>query len=78
MTLGWDRYAGPNGAMIGIDHFGASAPGPTVLEHFGFSPERVVEIGRRVVHEHSMAGSRPSTRAISRPAWASASACQPR
>ena len=27
VTLGWDRYAGDDGAMIGIDHFGASAPG---------------------------------------------------
>jgi transketolase len=52
VTLGWDRYAGQNGAMIGIDHFGASAPGPTVFEHFGLTPERVAEIGRRVVHEH--------------------------
>ncbi len=38
VTLGWDRYAGADGAMIGIDHFGASAPGPTVFEHFGFTP----------------------------------------
>ena len=51
VTLGWDRYAGPDGAMIGIDHFGASAPGATVLEHFGFTAEHVAEIGRRVVRE---------------------------
>jgi transketolase len=51
VTLGWDRYAGSDGAMIGIDHFGASAPGPTVLEHFGFTPEHVADVGRRVVRE---------------------------
>ena len=51
MTLGWDRYAGDNGAMIGIDHFGASAPGATVFEHFGFTLEHVADVGRRVVRE---------------------------
>jgi transketolase len=51
VTLGWDRYAGENGAMIGIEHFGASAPGATVLEHFGFTVEHVADIGRRVVRE---------------------------
>ena len=51
VTLGWDRYAGDDGAMIGIDHFGASAPGATVFEHFGFTVEHVAEVGRRVVRE---------------------------
>ena len=51
VTLGWDRYAGVDGAMIGIDHFGASAPGATVFEHFGFTPERVADVGRRVVRD---------------------------
>ncbi len=51
VTLGWDRYAGDDGAMIGIDHFGASAPGATVFEHFGFSPEHVADVGRRVVRD---------------------------
>ena len=51
VTLGWDRYAGDDGAMIGIDHFGASAPGPTVFEHFGFTPERIAEVGRKVVRD---------------------------
>ena len=51
VTMGWDRYAGDDGAIIGIDHFGASAPGATVFEHFGFTPERVAEVGRRVVRD---------------------------
>jgi transketolase len=51
VTLGWDRWVGSAGAMLGIDHFGASAPGATVLAKYGFTIERVAEIGRRVVRE---------------------------
>lgn len=40
-TLGWWKYIGRNGAAIGIDRFGASAPGPVVLEKLGFSGENV-------------------------------------
>jgi transketolase len=51
VSLGWERYAGDEGAIVGIDHFGASAPGPTIFEHFGFTPERVADVGRRVVRD---------------------------
>ena len=40
--FGWERYIGSEGKMIGIDHFGASAPGDYVLEQFGFTVENVV------------------------------------
>ncbi|GAA2904540.1 transketolase [Enterococcus pseudoavium] len=40
--FGWERYIGTEGKMIGIDHFGASAPGDYVLEQFGFTVENVV------------------------------------
>ncbi len=40
-TLGWDRYVGPAGKIIGIDHFGASAPYKTIFEHFGFTVDNV-------------------------------------
>lgn len=40
--FGWERYIGTEGRMIGIDHFGASAPGDYVLEQFGFTVENVV------------------------------------
>jgi transketolase len=48
-TFGWDRYADD---AIGLDHFGASAPGAVVMEKFGFTAEHVVEraqalLGRR-------------------------------
>ena len=42
---------GDEGAIVGIDHFGASAPGATIFEHFGFTPERVAEVARRVVRD---------------------------
>jgi transketolase len=40
-TLGWWKYVGLDGAVIGIDRFGASAPGPIVLQHLGFTGENV-------------------------------------
>ncbi len=39
---GWERYVGTGGAVIGIDHFGASAPGGKVMEEFGFTAANVV------------------------------------
>jgi transketolase len=49
--FGWERYAGDEGAIVGIDHFGASAPGDEVMGHFGFTVERVTEICRKVVRD---------------------------
>ncbi len=42
VTLGWQQIAGANGRCIGIDHFGASAPGGFLMKQFGLSTERVV------------------------------------
>ncbi|MDZ5711823.1 transketolase [Jeotgalibacillus haloalkalitolerans] len=41
--LGWERYTGDEGEVLGIDTFGASAPGGTVLEEYGFTVENVVK-----------------------------------
>ena len=38
---GWHRIAGDRGQVIGIDSFGASAPGKVLFEHFGFTVEKV-------------------------------------
>ena len=38
----WYRYVGLHGAVIGIDHFGASAPAPVLFEKFGFTADNVV------------------------------------
>ena len=40
---GWDRYVGSNGEVIGVDHFGASAPYKTLYEKFGITAEKVIE-----------------------------------
>ena len=47
--FGWERYVGPTGAIIGVDHFGASAPGPVVMAHYGFTVEQVVATARAVL-----------------------------
>jgi len=59
ISLGWERYAGDEGAIIGIDHFGASAPAGTILRAFGFTAERVADVGRRVVRE-GLRGRQPT------------------
>jgi transketolase len=50
-TTGWERYAGDAGAMIGIDHFGASSPAGTIFAKLGFTAERVADVARRVVRD---------------------------
>ncbi len=51
VSLGWERWVGDEGAVMGLDHFGASAPAGTIFERFGFTTDRVAEIGRRVVRD---------------------------
>jgi len=48
-TLGWYRYAGPTGVILGMHTFGLSAPMKTVAEHFGFTPDRVVAAARQTM-----------------------------
>ena len=48
-TLGWDRYVGDGGAVIGMRTFGASAPLKQLLTKFGFTPDRVAELARDCV-----------------------------
>jgi transketolase len=48
-SIGWDRYAGPQGIILGVDTFGISAPLKIVSEHFGFTPERVTKAARQVL-----------------------------
>ena len=51
VSFGWERWVGDEGAIIGLDHFGASAPAGTIFEHFGFTADRVADVARRVVRE---------------------------
>jgi transketolase len=45
-TLGWSRYAGTNGAILGMNTFGASAPLKVLQQQFGFTKENVVEAAK--------------------------------
>jgi transketolase len=48
-TLGWDRYVGDGGAVIGMHTFGASAPLKQLLTNFGFTPEHLSQVTRELV-----------------------------
>jgi transketolase len=43
VPLGWDRYVGPQGDVIGLERFGASAPYRDLMEYLGFTPQAVAE-----------------------------------
>jgi len=49
VTRGWERYTGRYGAVVGIDRFGASAPGPEVMRRFGLTVENVVAVCHTVM-----------------------------
>ena len=42
ITIGWERYVGPTGLMIGLDTYGLSAPYRDLAERFGFTSKQVV------------------------------------
>lgn len=48
-SFGWHKWAGDEGTVIGIDHFGASAPGDQIMKHFGFTAEHVTAAALRQV-----------------------------
>ena len=52
-TLGWERYVGRLGGIIGMHTFGASAPLKSLLTKFGFTPERVVEVAKEQINRHA-------------------------
>ncbi|HTF87885.1 MAG TPA: transketolase C-terminal domain-containing protein, partial [Planctomycetota bacterium] len=47
-SFGWERHVGDHGVALGIDRFGASAPGELVLERLGFTADRVAAAAREV------------------------------
>jgi transketolase len=48
-TVGWDRWVGPSGRMVGMHTFGSSAPLKDVQGKFGFTPDKVAEAAREVL-----------------------------
>jgi transketolase len=49
VSQGWEKYIGPRGAMLGINRFGASAPGETVMREYGFTVDRVCTAARALL-----------------------------
>jgi transketolase len=45
----WRKYVGLEGAVVGIDRYGESAPAADLFKFFGFTPQGVVEAVRRVL-----------------------------
>jgi transketolase len=48
-TLGWERYVGRCGHVIGMKTFGASAPLKELQRKFGFEPERITQIAKELL-----------------------------
>jgi transketolase len=49
-SQGWCKYAGDEGDVIGVDRFGASAPGPVVMREYGFTVEHICERAMELVN----------------------------
>jgi transketolase len=49
IKLGWERYVGLDGIVIGMDGFGASAPAKVLFEKFGITADSVVEAARALI-----------------------------
>lgn len=49
VSLGWDRWVGPGGAIIALDRFGASAPAADLFRTFGFTAAHVAQVARKVM-----------------------------
>ncbi|MBM3385766.1 MAG: transketolase, partial [Betaproteobacteria bacterium] len=49
VTDGWRKYVGLDGAVVGINRFGESAPAPELFKHFGFTPENVATVVRSIL-----------------------------
>ena len=49
VTETWWRHAGPQGRVIGLDCYGASAPADVLFEHFGFSTDNIVAVAKEVL-----------------------------
>jgi len=50
--MGWQSFVGPRIAVIGVDTFGSSAPGPVVMERYGFTAENVCRQAHRVLDKN--------------------------
>src|SRR5690606_33960758 len=67
-TFGWERIVGEHGLMIGIDHFGASAPDKVIAENLGFTPQAVAARDRECLDRPCRLPARCSSAPAS-PGW---------
>ncbi|NMC44113.1 MAG: transketolase [candidate division Zixibacteria bacterium] len=51
VTMGWERWTGSADRCLGINRFGASAPGDVLFKEFGFTPEAIAGFARRVLSQ---------------------------
>jgi len=47
--MGWEKFVGDSGAIISLEHYGASAPAGTLFKEFGFTAENVIEKARKLL-----------------------------
>jgi len=52
-VIGWDRYAGNTGTIIGMHTFGSSAPLKDLLIKFGFTPEKVMQAAMHQIEQNA-------------------------
>ena len=52
VSLGWRPYVGPGIEVIGVDRFGASAPGEIVMREYGFSVDHVIQRALDLVKQY--------------------------
>ena len=55
-TMGWEKYTGRLGVVVGMHTFGASAPLKSLLTKFGFTPEKLVEHAKQQIEKQNAAG----------------------
>lgn len=53
ISMGWERWVGAEGAVIAMQRFGASAPGPVLQEKFGYTADNIVETARQMLSRKS-------------------------
>lgn len=51
--IGWKRWVGDHGVVLGLDHFGASAPYQELYQQFGLTPERIIEVAHLLLNTKS-------------------------
>jgi transketolase len=56
-VIGWDRYAGPEGTIIGMHSFGGSAPATGLMRKFGFVADGVLQAAKDQIAKHQIAES---------------------